>query len=423
MATRKHERQYDLIVFGATGYTGRLTTEHIAINFPTNLKWAVAGRSESKLQAVVADCQKFNADRSPPSIELADVSDETELRSLVKKAFVAITTVGPYCLYGEPIFKLCAETGTHYLDCTGEVPWVARMIKKYEGTAKKTGAIMLPQAGVESAPPDLVTWSMAQHLRKDLNAHTKDAVVSIHNLTSKPSGGTLATVLVHFEHFPLKEVVQATKPYATSPIPHTSGARPQRSLLQRILGVTSLPNLGLVTTSIAGTTDQAVVTRTWGLLHEIPSRRDEFYGPKFTWAEYFKARNWLHGIAVHFALALGGFFLVFVPPFRSLVRRFVYQPGEGVSREDMAKEEVEYRGTASPDIESNPTNKQALCRAWFHGSMYALTGIFLAEGALAILEDDLQLGGGSYTPACLGQSYVDRLHRAGFKIDVKTIQD
>lgn len=192
-----------------SGYTGRLTAEHIATNLPSHLKWAVAGRSESKLNAVVAECQKLNSDRLPPSapapamvpfpvpdlnacteltadrntgVEIAHVDDEAQLRALVQKAFVVITTVGPYCLYGEPIFKLCAETGTHYLDCTGEVPWVARMINKYEDTARKSGAIMIPQSGMESAPADLVTWSMAQHLRKHLNAPTKDAIVTIHKL-------------------------------------------------------------------------------------------------------------------------------------------------------------------------------------------------------------------------------------------------
>lgn len=115
-------------------------------------------------------------------IEIANLDDESQLEALVKKSFIVITTVGPYCLYGEPIFRLCAETGTHYLDCTGEAPWVARMIKKYEDTAKKSGAIMLPQAGIESAPPDIVTWAMAQHLWKALDAPTKDAVVTIHKL-------------------------------------------------------------------------------------------------------------------------------------------------------------------------------------------------------------------------------------------------
>ena len=171
----------------------------------------------------------------------------------------------------------------------------------------------------------------------------------------------------------MKDVIASTKPFATSPIPNTSGEKPHQSIVQRILGVTRLPNLGLVTTSIAGKTDLAVVTRTWGLLHEIPSRKDQFYGPRFTWMEYFRVRNYLHGIAVHLGLLIGSLCLIFVPPLRSLARRFVYQPGEGVSREDMVKEEIEYRGTASPDIDSNPSRKQAFCRAWFHGSPYMRT--------------------------------------------------
>ncbi|KHN99475.1 Saccharopine dehydrogenase / Homospermidine synthase [Metarhizium album ARSEF 1941] len=417
MAFKNHGRHYDLVVFGATGYTGQLTAEHIAKYFPTSLKWAVAGRSESKLQSIIEDCKKLNPDRLPPSIEIANTNDGAQLETLAKKTFLVITTVGPYCLYGESIFRLCAENGTHYLDCTGETPWVARMINKYESTARKTGAIMIPQSGVESVPADLISWSLAQHLRTDLGALTKDVVVTVHKLNSTPSGGTLATVLVLFEQFSLKEVVESTKPFATSPIPHTSGAKPQKGFLQTILGVTSRPNLGLLTTSISATVDQAVVTRTWGLLHEIPSRRKEFYGSGFTWSEFFKARNWLYGIAIHFGLAIGSLLLVFVPPFRSLVKRFVYQPGEGVSREDMEKEGIEYRATATPDIKSNPDQKQAFCRAWFHG----MTGAFLAEAARTILEDDVELGGGIFTPACLGQKYIDRASDAGFKIEVKTI--
>lgn len=110
------------------------------------------------------------------------MSDEVQLSSLVKKAFVVITTIGPYCLYGEPVFKACAEAGTHYLDCTGEIPWVARMIKKYEAAAKRTGAIMFPQTGVESAPPDLATWALTQQVRKDMNARAKEVFISIHKL-------------------------------------------------------------------------------------------------------------------------------------------------------------------------------------------------------------------------------------------------
>lgn len=101
---------------------------------------------------------------------------------LAKRSYILITTVGPYSRYGEVVFKICAQNGTHYFDCTGEFPWVARMIKKYEAAAQKSGALIFPQLGIESAPPDLCTWSLAKQLREKLGAKTKDATVSIHTL-------------------------------------------------------------------------------------------------------------------------------------------------------------------------------------------------------------------------------------------------
>lgn len=159
------------------------------------------------------------------------------------------------------------------------------------------------------------------------------------------------------------------KPYAQSPIPHPEIARPKSSILEQITGLRTIPNLGLLTTSVAGTTDGAVVERTWGLLAETPSRTKEFYGPKFTFAEYFKARNWLHGFSLHLILFFGGLLLAFVPPFRSLVKKFVFQPGEGVDKEETKKEEVEFRGIAYPDS-TELAGKQAYCRAWFRGGIY-----------------------------------------------------
>jgi hypothetical protein len=100
----------------------------------------------------------------------------------VKKTAVLLTTVGPYALYGEKVFKACAESGTHYFDVTGEFPWVLKMIRKYEKTAQASGALMFPQIGIESAPADMCTWALAKVLREQLGAKTKDTVVTIHKL-------------------------------------------------------------------------------------------------------------------------------------------------------------------------------------------------------------------------------------------------
>jgi short subunit dehydrogenase-like uncharacterized protein len=108
--------------------------------------------------------------------------DDESLAALAKKTFILATTVGPFFHYGEHAFKACAENGTHYLDVTGEVPWTFKMIKKYEEAAKASGAIMVPQIGVESAPPDLLTWSLASLLRTKMSAKTGDVIISIHRL-------------------------------------------------------------------------------------------------------------------------------------------------------------------------------------------------------------------------------------------------
>lgn len=158
-----------------------MTAEHIASQFPTDLKWAIAGRSADKLQTIAKEFQAVNPDRPSPKIEVCSLND-ADLAALAKKTFVLIATVGPYAEYGEYAFKACAEAGTHYVDCTGEAVWTMDMIQKYESTAKSTGACMFPQCGIESAPSDLVTYSMASLIRSKLSAQTGDVVVDIHEL-------------------------------------------------------------------------------------------------------------------------------------------------------------------------------------------------------------------------------------------------
>ncbi|KAI1419019.1 hypothetical protein F5Y12DRAFT_789422 [Xylaria sp. FL1777] len=371
MSFKKHARQYDVVIYGATGYTGLITAEFIASNFPTNAKWAVAGRSAQKLQDVVTTCQGLNPDRKPPQVEVCGLNGP-DLAALAKKTFVLIATVGPYCKYGEQVFKACAEAGTHYLDCTGEAVWHAEMIKKYGEAAKASGAYMFPQAAVESAPSDLVTFSLASHIKSELSAPVGDVVVSLHEIHSAPSGGTLATVTSLFEVFNFKQVAASHKPYALSPIPNSKSA-PKASIQSKLTGAYYIPNLGLQSTSITGGTDAAVVHRTWGLLQQEPALRKQAYGPNFTYREYMKTRNLVTAMITHYSIVIGGALLAFCSPFRSLVRRFVFQPGQGPSREDSANDYLEFRGVGTPDVRP-ASGKQALCRAWFHGSMYLHSG-------------------------------------------------
>lgn len=182
-----------------------------------------------------------------------------------------------------------------------------------------------------------------------------------------PSGGTLATVFSLFDHFTLGEVGRAFRPYALSPVPNLKSAPPREPLTAKILGVRTIPELGTLTTSPAGTTDASIVQRSWGLHASLPSKQNESYGPNFSFAEYYRARNWLHGIIIHFSLVLLG--VVIATPLRSIARRFVSQPGEGADKETSSKEELEHRGIAIPDAEPK-LDQIATSRAWFRGGMY-----------------------------------------------------
>lgn len=139
--------------------------------------------------------------------------------------------------------------------------------------------------------------------------------------------------------------------------------------MQKLFGSRTVPDLGTVTTSIAALTDASTVERTWGLLSVTPSRKDEFYGPNFTWIEYYRVRNWLHGVAIHWGLMMGTFLLALFRPLRTLVGKFVHQPGQGPARSSIRHESIEYRGIATPDNGSKGSQK-AFCKASFSGSMY-----------------------------------------------------
>ncbi len=132
-------KPYDLIVFGATSFVGKLLCRYLVDEFECDgrLKWAAAGRSRSKLEALRSSLGEGAATLP---LEIADAADDAALSALCEKTRAIVSTVGPYALYGEPLVRACATMGTDYCDLTGEIPWVSRMIGLYEGLAKASGA-------------------------------------------------------------------------------------------------------------------------------------------------------------------------------------------------------------------------------------------------------------------------------------------
>jgi len=320
-----NDRQYEAIVFGATGYTGKYTAEHITTSLPTDFKWAIAGRNEGKLQELAGELRSLNPDRVQPGIETSQLLKEDLLR-LVKKTKVLITTVGPYHKYGTAVLEACAETGTHYLDVTGEIPWVYDMIQKYHETAKRTGAIMIPQNGIESAPSDLMCWALASHIRQTLHAGTGEIVYSCHDMKATASGGTLSTVLTLLDSYGLKDLAKSSARWSMSTVqaPQQSYSK---SIVERLTGLRTNEDLGGVLTDSLQTVDIPIVHRSWSLYDS-----GKLYGPNFRFNPYMRAGGILKGLSLHFAITFGFFALLF-PPIRWILARYVTQPGSGSTKE------------------------------------------------------------------------------------------
>src|SRR5258705_10907769 len=160
------KRDFDLIVYGATGYTGRLIAEYLAMSYRGDdaPSWAIAGRSTDKLQKVRAE---IGAPNDLPLVK-TDAAESASLRSMCERAAVIITTVGPYQLHGPELVAACAATGTAYVDLCGEPAWMRRMIRAHHQEAKRTGARLLFSCGFDSIPLDLGRLPLPDEARAEL---------------------------------------------------------------------------------------------------------------------------------------------------------------------------------------------------------------------------------------------------------------
>lgn len=344
--------------------------------------------------------------------------DPQDLDILTRKTKVLINTVGPYYLYSTPVVEACAKNGTHYLDVTGESPWVLEMIKKYHNTAKANHAVIIPEIGIESAPSDLLAFALTQLIRRELSIGTREVVASMHQFHGTPSGGTAATALGILDHYSIRDVAKSAGTWASSPVPRT-GEEDGPSLLSKIFGVRTIPGLGTMTSSISAGPNVATVQRSWGLLEG-----GKLYGPKFTFHEYMGVRNIAIGVVAHFALLLSSL-AVTLPPVRWLAKKFFYAPGSGPTKEQSQREVLEYRAIATADQDA-PNPKRAFARFRWDGSLYYFTGVCLAEAAMVMLNDDellQRLDGGILTPATLGQPFIDRMKNAGMIFEVEMMPD
>jgi short subunit dehydrogenase-like uncharacterized protein len=189
--------KFDIVVYGATGFTGQLVAEYLTRQYKTDnsLKWAMAGRSLGKLKSVR---DAIGAPGNTPLI-VADASDAASLRAMAEQTMSVITTVGPYQLYGEELLAACVATGTDYFDLCGEPIWMRQMIDKYEAAAKESGARIVFSCGFDSVPFELGTFFVQEEAKRVFGAPAARVKGRVRDMRGTLSGGTAASAKATFD--------------------------------------------------------------------------------------------------------------------------------------------------------------------------------------------------------------------------------
>ena len=393
------DRRYDLVLFGATGFTGRLVAEHLLARRGVNrdISWALAGRSRSKLEAVREDLQ--GADPPEPiALVEADSADPKSLTRLAESARVVCTTVGPYTRYGSDLVAACAAAGTHYCDLTGEVPWIAEMIDAHQATAEASGARILHCCGFDSIPSDLGTWFVQQAMQEQHGVYAPRVRGRVGKSQGSASGGTIASMLVVVEQAARDRRLRRRlrDKYFLYPAGETPGPE-----VRDQIGAAYDPRFERWTAPFVMSLINERVVRRTNALRGFPWGRD------FNYDESMLCSNRAQALGV--SLALGaGVLGVGTGPGRKLAQRFLPEPGEGPAREARERGFFEVFFHAE-----HPQDSDLDLRARVYGDRdpgYGATSRMLGETALCLTEDDMDLPGGLWTPAsALGAKLLSRL--------------
>jgi short subunit dehydrogenase-like uncharacterized protein len=384
-------RELDLVLFGATGFTGGLTADYLAQHAPDGLRWGLAGRNRAKLE----DVRRRLAATDPTLSELpllhADVEDPASLADVAGRARVVITTVGPYVAYGEPLVAACAAAGTDYVDLTGEPEFVDRMYLAHHETAVGTGARIVHACGFDSVPHDLGVYYTIQQLRPSGPVTVRGVV----RASATFSGGTFHSAMTAFSHGrQMRAASQERRRVEPRPEGRRSRAVAGRPHKDPVLGYWLLP---------MPTIDPFVVARSGAALSS--------YGPDFRYSHYAGTKT-LRYAAGGVAGAAAMFLTAQVRPLRRLALDRVKQ-GEGPDEARRAK------SWFSVDFVAEGDDGTVHTRVSGGDPGYDETAKMLAESALCLVFDENPETAGQVTTAqAMGEALLGRLQAAGMRFEV-----
>ena len=369
--------EFDIIVYGATGFTGRLVAEYLAAKYGVGgeIKWAMAGRSAAKL-AEVRD--EIAAPKDTPLI-VADASDPASVRAMVARAKAILTTVGPYQLYGSDLVAACAEAGTDYLDLSGEPNWMAEMIAAHEATAQASGARIVFSCGFDSIPFELGVFYVESLAQAKLGHPVARVKGRVRSMRGGLSGGTAASGKATMAAIQKNPALMGLmfNPFALTP-GFEGPAQPSGN--EKHVD----PDLGQEVGPFMMAT---INTKN---IHRSNLQQGHAYGTDFAYDE----------MAV---IAPGS-----ETEFTDLGGAGGPQPGEGPSKADR---EAGFYDLLFIGIDVD--GRQV--RGSVYGDKdpgYGSTSKIIAETAICLVKDAVDVAGGIWVPgAALGQKLVDRLHK------------
>jgi short subunit dehydrogenase-like uncharacterized protein len=403
------DRAHDLVLFGATGFTGKLVARYLAEHAPDGARIGLAGRSEEKLRSARGELPAAAADW--PLIT-ADKSDPESLAKLASGTRAVITTVGPYAQGGLALVEACARAGTHYADLAGEVLFMRDSIDAYDSLARESGARIVHASGFDSIPFDLGVLVLREKVREDGAGDLEETTSMVVGAKGSISGGTFASLLGQIDEAKAdgKRARLAADPYALSPDRDAEPDLGDESDL-RTLKRDSDTGAWLAPFLMAGINTRVV--------RRSNSLQDWDYGRKFKYSEVMAFRNnpAAPAMAAAVTAGMGGMMagLSFAPT-RSMIQKVLPAQGEGPSEKTREGGffKVEIRARTS-------TGAHYVCRVSAQGDPgYKATSVMLGEAGLCLALDGSRLPdrAGVLTPAtAMGMPLVERLRAAGFTFE------
>lgn len=385
---RELDRQYDIVLFGATGFTGRLTAEYLLRHAPAGLRWGLAGRNAEKLEAVRAHLATVDPSAGELALLHADVTEPASLADVAARTRVVITTVGPYLAHGEPLVAACAEAGTDYVDLTGEPEFVDRMYLAHHATAERTGARIVHACGFDSIPHDLGALYTVQQLGAAGPVRLRGVVRSAATF----SGGTFHSALGQFSRArQMRAAMQERRRAEPRPEGRRSRAVSGKPHRDPLLGYWLLP---------LPTIDPFIVARSGAALAS--------YGPDFSYSHYAGTKTLRY--AAGGAVAVTAMFATAqVPPLRKVALGRVKQGGGPDERRRS-------KSWFTVDFVAEGDGRTIHTRVSGGDPGYDETAKMLAESALCLALDDNPPTAGQVTTAqAMGDNLLARLQAAGIR--------